>query len=204
MMARLLCQASTLFLFLIIPLIQAFNLGDPVSHAKGLLLPNRRDVVLSSLISTIFGTLSSTYTANAADTNVMATLNYLLVKLDGIPTFCIVDKTTGASYMLFKNDQAMAIGYAFTTFTGALAVLSEAQKTAKEKNYFDVWEDATITTVPLNIAIRLALKKRERTTPKDQTLDSLVMIIPGAVRREFCREFFTHRYRRMNVRMGLL
>jgi hypothetical protein len=83
--------------------------------------------------------------------------------------------------MLVKQDQGMAIGYAFTTFTGALTVLAEAQKTAKEKNYFDVWQDATVTTIPMSIAIRLALKKRVRTTPKDQTLDSIVLMIPGVV-----------------------
>lgn len=83
--------------------------------------------------------------------------------------------------MVFKNDQAMAIGYAFTTFTGALAVLGDAQRNAKAKGYYDVWENATITSIPMDIAIRLALKKRSRTSPKDQTLDTILQIIPGAV-----------------------
>ena len=83
--------------------------------------------------------------------------------------------------MVFKNDQAMAIGYAFITFPGALAVLSDAQRNAKEKGYFDVWKDATITTIPLDIAVRLALKKKARKSPKEQELDTLLMVIPGAV-----------------------
>lgn len=185
MMAKQLCNALIFNLLFVVSFSQAFNIGQPSKHSQ--LVVQRRDAIVSSL-ATILGTSSSWLlspnTAAAATTDVMTTVNSLLGKLEGIPTFCIVDKTTGASYMLFKNDQAMAVGYAFTTFSGALAVLSDAQKTAKEKNYFDVWKDATITTIPLNIAVRLALKKRERTTPKDQTLDSLVMIIPGAVRCE--------------------
>ena len=115
-----------------------------------------------------------------ASTSPMAIVNDLLSRLKYIPTFCIVDPQ-GAAYMVFKNDQAMAVGYAFTTFPGALAVLSDAQRNAKEKGYFDVWKDATITSIPLDIAVRLALKKKTRKSPKEQELDTLLMVIPGAV-----------------------
>ena len=53
---------------------------------------------------------------------------------------------------------------------------------AKEKGYADVWEGATVTTIPLDIAVRLSLKKRQRTSQKTQVLDTLLMVIPGAVR----------------------
>jgi len=114
------------------------------------------------------------------DASPMSTIKDLLGRLKSIPTFCIVDPQ-GAAYMVFKNDQAMALGYAFTTFPGALAVLSDAQRNAKEKGFFDVWKDATITTIPLDIAVRLALKKKPRKSPKEQELDTLLMVIPGAV-----------------------
>lgn len=110
----------------------------------------------------------------------MATINELLGRLKGVPTFCIVSPE-GAAYMVFKNDQAVAIGYAFTTFPGALAVLSDAQRVAKEKGYFDTWQNATVTTIPLDIAVRLALKKKPRKSPKEQELDTLLVVIPGAV-----------------------
>jgi hypothetical protein len=113
------------------------------------------------------------------DANMM--INTWLRQLENIPVFCIVDKTTGANYMLVKQEERMAVGYAFCTYDGASIVLAEAQKTAREKNYYDVWQDATITTIPMSIAVRLALKKRIRTTPKEQTLDSIVLMIPGAV-----------------------
>lgn len=115
----------------------------------------------------------------AAPPTPMETVNVLLNKLKNIPTFCIVDSQDGAAYMAFKPDQAMAIGYAFTTFPGALA---DAQRVAKEKNYAATWERATVTTLPLDIAVRLSLKKRSRVSQKEQTIDSLLQVIPGAVR----------------------
>lgn len=110
----------------------------------------------------------------------METINALLDRLHDIPTFCIVSPQ-GAAYMVYKSEQNMAVGYAFATFRGALAVLSDAQRTAAEKGYSEVWKDATITTIPLDIAVRLSLKKRSRTSQKDQILDTLLMVIPGAV-----------------------
>jgi hypothetical protein len=110
-------------------------------------------------------------------------MNDLLGELRGIPTFCIVSNSTGAAYMLYKRDLNMGIGYAFLTFTGALAVLKDAQENALQKGYGDVWTNATITTIPLDVAIRLALKKRRRVSSKDQSLDTLLMLIPGAEER---------------------
>jgi hypothetical protein len=109
-------------------------------------------------------------------------VNALLQKLHDIPTFCIVRSDTGAAYMAYQSDLNMAIGYAFATFPGALAVLKDAQSAAQQKGYFETWEMATITTIPLDIAVRLALKKRSRTSQKSQSLDTLLQVIPGAVR----------------------
>jgi hypothetical protein len=152
---------------------------------------SRRDVVVMTTTTTWMGLLmaggprsaaaaTATSVATATDdANLM--INTWLRQLENIPVFCIVDKTTGANYMLVKQEERMAVGYAFCTYDGASIVLAEAQKTAREKNYYDVWQDATITTIPMSIAVRLALKKRIRTTPKEQTLDSIVLMIPGAV-----------------------
>jgi hypothetical protein len=82
--------------------------------------------------------------------------------------------------MLVKQDERMAKGYAFTTFSGAKIVLEDAQKTATEKGYGEVWQDATITTIPADAAIRLSLTKKERFSQKDQSLDSILSIIPSA------------------------
>lgn len=126
--------------------------------------------------------VEATITADTT-TSPTETINTLLSRLHDIPTFCIVSSSPeGAAYMAFKQDQAMAVGYAFITFQGALAVLGDAQRNAKEKGYADVWEGATVTTIPLDIAVRLSLKKRQRTSQKAQVLDTLLMVIPGAVR----------------------
>lgn len=104
----------------------------------------------------------------------------LLARIKGVPTFCIVDPN-GAAYMLVKRDERMAKGYCFTTYAGAKIVLDDAQKTANEKGYGEVWQNATITTIPADAAIRLSLTKKERFSQKDQSLDTILSIIPSAV-----------------------
>lgn len=126
-------------------------------------------------------------TANAADTPaaaVVPAVKDLLARVNAIPTFCIVNAETGGSYMMFQKSERMAKGYAFTTFEGALTVLGDAQRAAEEGGYADTWKNATITTIPADIAIRLALQKRERKSQKDQTLDTIVAVIPGVEDRE--------------------
>ena len=169
-----------LLLFLILECLgRVEGLARPTTRRESIVGAGACTTLLS--IGTAAASLSSTPAAQAAVDNPMAQVNELLSRLHNIPTFCIV-APDGAAYMVFKNDQAMAIGYAFTTFEGALAVLGDAQRVAKEKGYYDVWENATITTIPLDVAIRLALKKRQRVSQKGQSLDTLLMVIPGAVR----------------------
>ena len=108
----------------------------------------------------------------------------LLTQLQRVPTFCIVNSETGAAYMVVKRNEGMAVGYAFTTFQGALAVLGDAVKAAEKGGYADIWKNATITTIPADIAMRLALKQTTRSSQKDQSLGTLVNLIPGADDRE--------------------
>jgi hypothetical protein len=126
----------------------------------------------------------SAATSSSSSSSFNEQVNVLLQKLHDIPTFCIVRSDTGAAYMAYQSDLNMAVGYAFVTFPGAVAVLKDAQKVAQQKGYYDTWEAATVTTIPLDIAVRLALKKRSRTSQKSQSLDTLLQIIPGAVRRQ--------------------
>jgi len=118
----------------------------------------------------------------SAETSTM-TVNDLLTRIKSVPTFCIVNPD-GAAYMVVNRNEGMAIGYAFTTFEGALAVLGDAQRNAEKKGYADLWKDATITVIPADIAIRLALKKTDRLSQKEQKLGTRLNIIPGADDRE--------------------
>ena len=117
-------------------------------------------------------------------------LSELLTSLRAVPTFCIVN-SQGAAYMLFQADRGgFARGYAFFTFSGALTVLADAQKTADKGGYGDVWKDATITTIPADIAMRLTLQPRKRTSQKDakkgleSTVNTEIALIPGIEERQ--------------------
>ena len=116
----------------------------------------------------------------AATTSEATTVPELLTRLKGVPTFCIVNKD-GAAYMIVKADERIAKGYAFTTYQGAKVVLEDAQKTATEKGYGELWQDATITTIPADAAVRLSLTKKERISQKEQSLDTILSVIPSAV-----------------------
>lgn len=137
---------------------------------------DRRTAVMGGVCAA-GATLCEPSMARAQD-ETLTKINELLGKLQGIPSFCIVDSGNGAAYMVLRNKQA--VGYAFTTFSGALAVLGDAQRNAEKKNIVDIWKEATITIVPMDISMRLALKDRVRTSPKDVQLDSILEVIPGA------------------------
>jgi hypothetical protein len=106
--------------------------------------------------------------------------------------------------MIVNKNEATATGFFFMTFTGALSVLSEALKEEEEQasrnsgsgsgdsrnsnNNINIWASASVTTVPLDIALRLSVKKMERVAlnqkNEDVKLDSIVDIIPGLEQRE--------------------
>eukprot|EP00586_Coscinodiscus_wailesii_P007003 CAMPEP_0172491112 /NCGR_PEP_ID=MMETSP1066-20121228/21817_1 /TAXON_ID=671091 /ORGANISM="Coscinodiscus wailesii, Strain CCMP2513" /LENGTH=208 /DNA_ID=CAMNT_0013259979 /DNA_START=449 /DNA_END=1075 /DNA_ORIENTATION=- len=82
--------------------------------------------------------------------------------------------------MILKSQSREAIGYFFITLAGARDVLADAKKAAAEGNYPEVWEDARITTVPLDLAMQLTLRTKPRMGQKDVSLDSICDVIPSA------------------------
>lgn len=104
----------------------------------------------------------------------------MLARMRPIPTFTIVDGNTGVPYMIVDKQGGGATGYFFTSFQGALFVLEEAKRDAEKNGYTEVWENAKIVTVPLDIAMRLALKKVNRTGQNDMKLDTIGDIIASA------------------------
>jgi len=102
----------------------------------------------------------------------------LLQRLRRVPCFAIVDKD-GAPYMIVDKKTRGATGYFFLTFNGAQTVLSDAKKAAEGGGYSNVWEAASITSVPLDVALRLSLRKMERSGQNDVKVESIVDIIPG-------------------------
>jgi hypothetical protein len=112
-----------------------------------------------------------------------STLQSLLESLRSVPTFCTVDPQ-GATHVINKRSDPFVKGYAFLTFSGALQRLGDAQRAAEEGGYADLWKDATITVIPADVAVRLALRPSKRTSQKDVTATTMLDIIPGADERE--------------------
>jgi hypothetical protein len=119
----------------------------------------------------------------ADDTSSSNTINDLMPRLKRVPTFCIVN-SQGVPFMAVKMQDRMAKGYAFTSFEAALVVLADAQRAAQEGGYAEVWKDATVTFIPMDVAMRLALQKRERSSQKDISLGSVLELIPTADDRQ--------------------
>lgn len=107
-----------------------------------------------------------------------STLQSIMASLRSVPTFCIVNPD-GSAFVNVKSGDPIARGYAFLTFSDATAVLGAAQRAAEEGGYADMWKDATITVIPADIAARLALQPKKRTSQKDITSNTLLEIIPG-------------------------
>ena len=124
--------------------------------------------------------------ASAADTSTTTsavTPQDLLARLRRVPCFAIVDKD-GIPYIIVDQKTRFGTGYFFLTFRGALTVLEEAQQKAKAEGYEKVWEGARITTVPMDIAVRLSLKKVERSGQNNLKLDTIADILPGMEERD--------------------
>jgi hypothetical protein len=138
---------------------------------------SRRELLL---IGTALPVLLSMPSPAAAEDS---TTQSLLDSLRSVPTFCLVNPE-GAAYVNVKSGDPIAKGYAFLTFSAATAVLGDAQRAAEKGGYADMWKDATITVIPADIAVRLALQPNKRTSQKDVVASTLLNIIPGTEERE--------------------
>lgn len=164
--------------------LQAVEKDDEV----GLPSPSidRRSMLSGASIVLAAAASSSTVplSASAADISTGAvTPQELLARSRRVPCFAIVDGD-GIPYVIVDKKTGFGTGYFFLTFSGALSVLADAQKRAKEEGYEKIWEGARITTVPLDIALRLSLKKVERTGQNDIKRDTIADILPGMDERE--------------------
>jgi hypothetical protein len=123
--------------------------------------------------------------ATAAETQQLPALSApkLLGTLRSIPVFTIVS-ADGTPYMLYNPDtDSAAKGYAFVTYDGALAVLQDAKASAT-KTTAGMWENAGITAISAEVAIKLTLQPARRTSQKGQIVNSLLEIVPGADERD--------------------
>ena len=154
------------------------------SNAQMMPTSRRKTLSMIGSVSSVTMLLPTESQAATPEDDVV-TLEGLTKSLRSVPTFCIVG-SDGSAYMLYKpGDTGYARGFAFTTFPGALAVLGDAQRAAEKGGYSDIWKGATITTIPADIAVRLALQPRDRSNQRnDQKYTSIIGVIPGIDERD--------------------
>jgi len=145
----------------------------------------RRDAV-STLIqatSLLASTTTSPSIASAAGkdqgTSSVVPPKELARRLRRVPTFSIVDDT-GKPFMILEGSRPPPIGYFFLNYEAAKFVLEDAIRVAVEANYENVWANAKITTVPLDFAMQLSIKKRMRKGQDGLNLESINDLIPSA------------------------
>lgn len=139
--------------------------------------------VIAAAASMTFAPLSASAASTSSTGTSAVTPQELLARSRRVPCFAIVDKD-GVPYVIVDKKTGFGTGYFFLTFSGALSVLGDAEKRAKEEGNEKVWEGARITTVPLDIAVRLSLKKVERTGQNDIKKETISDILPGMDERE--------------------
>ena len=158
---------------------------DNMSRRKA--LADSSGMTLAALGMLVGGPTRAQAAESLTESSNTLTVQTILQALRTVPTFCIVNDE-GAAYMLYKPNEGFAKGYAFITYEGADVVLKDALVTAEKGGYADTWKTATITVVPADIAMRLTLQPRERTSQKDQKSSSILFMIPGASDREAALE----------------
>jgi hypothetical protein len=120
-------------------------------------IPSRRDALSTAAATAVALFCSPVLPAIAADGDAVSA-SAILLRLRGIPTFCIVN-ADGVPFMIFDG-QASATGYFFLSFQVAAATLSDARQ--KDTKGEDIWGGASIISVPLAIALQLTLRNTQR------------------------------------------
>jgi len=133
-----------------------------------------------SALSTMFSALPvilRPQRANAED----STANENARRFRKVPTFAIVDGSTGIPFMILKNG-GTATGYFFTNYESATVVLDNAKSDAAEKDRstLSTWENARITSVPLEFALKLSEARLDAKAQNGQSYSTLYDILPTA------------------------
>ena len=136
------------------------NNGDDATEDiedSSISIPSRRDALSTVAATAVALFCSPVLPAIAAEGDAVSASDILL-RLRGIPTFCIVN-ADGVPLMIFDG-QASATGYFFLSFQLAAKTLSDARQ--KDSAGEDTWGSATIISVPLAIALQLTLRNTQR------------------------------------------
>lgn len=161
-----------------VALTSSSMLANPSSIDRRSMLSGASAVIAAAASAFVASAPLSASAAGTSTSTSAVTPQELLARSRRVPCFAIVDKD-GVPYVIVDKKTGFGTGYFFLTFSGALTVLGDAEKRAKEEGNEMVWEGARITTVPLDIALRLTLKKVERSGQNDIKRETISDILPG-------------------------
>lgn len=154
----------------------AFSLFQQGDHNGNL---NRRDsvkTIVTTLALPTATTLLNPSRSNAIDLELLDTE---AKKFRKAPAFAIVDSKTGVPFMILRNT-GLASAYFFTTYEAAQLVLNDAKRDAqgRDAEITNAWDDAKISAVTLEFALKLSKGKPKATAQNGQKYETVSDIIP--------------------------
>lgn len=137
---------------------------------------NRRLFFVQSTIASI-SAFSFPFASKAVD---ISLLDRQAKRFKGVPAFAIVNGNDGVPFMILRNS-GIASAYFFTTYEGASMVLEDARRDAKAKDLEseNYWNDAKITSVSMEFALKLSKGNPFATAQNGVKYQSVYDIIPS-------------------------
>ena len=147
--------------------------------------PSRRKVIQQSTSAILLPLLATQTTLTSLPQNAnaavdLSTLDKQATKFKRVPLFAIVNGKTGTPFMILQNT-GKAQAYFFTTYEGAQSVLDDARRDAAEKGAEtkDVWDEAKLSAVNLEFALKLASGKPKAMAQNNVKYDTVYDVIPS-------------------------
>ena len=143
----------------------------------------RRKLIQQSTIATVALTLLPIKESQAASTTTTSTSQLLdtqASKFKRVPLFAIVNGSSGTPFMILQNT-GKAQAYFFTTYDGAQSVLDDARRDAADKGFEtkDMWDNAKISAVNLEFALKLGTGKPKALAQNNVKYDTVYDVIPS-------------------------
>lgn len=156
--------------------ILAFSVPNPFASVQVTRRGTIQNIVSTTLGLPIASNFLNPLVSNALDIDL---LDSQAKRFRNAPAFAIINADTGVPFMILRNT-GTASAYFFTTYEAALLVLDDARKDAQDKDLVtkQTWNDARISAVTLEFALKLSKAKPKAVAQNNQKYDTVYDIIP--------------------------